>query len=343
MYLIDGQSSQSAGISLRAYPQGDTLNAIFQTHDLVDGRLVLSEKMFREFDSEIEFLMDGLRENRLAKQGWTIDREFRGNDTFQAMVGGSEGQYRIDIAAGTLLVVLSTAIELCALEEGSTTAGLANQYRPGENSIHCLFPGVQEPDEAGFEALGLALDACLLLYFHELAHAIHGHCDYIPKNNDEARALESDADFNAGTMFGVWVWHLPATYRKPKSEEDMYRRLIRASYLLGTLLKAMSARSAEYHHPTNRIRTFLGGGVFAFDKLGRSIKFDDVKAGDDYWEQKIISYCASIKDALGRSTLKAFQGTEIDIEEDRRQMEEVTAHVLNRLKDGPLMHFKLKI
>ncbi|QXI54232.1 hypothetical protein [Pseudomonas alvandae] len=343
MYLIDGQSPQSGGISLRAYPQGHILNAIFQTHDLVDGRLALSEVMFREFDSEIEFLMKELRKHRLAKQGWTIDREFRGNDTFQAMVGGGEGQYRIDIAAGTLLVTLSAAIELCALEEDSATAGLSNQYRPGENSIRCLFPGVQEPDEAGFDALGLALDACLLLYFHELAHAIHGHCDYRPNNDDEARALESDADFNAGTMFGVWVWHLPATYRKPKLEEDMYRRLIRASYLLGTLLKAVSARSTEYHHPTNRVRTFLAGGVFAFDSLGKSTKFDDVKAGDDYWEQKIILHCASIKDALGRSTLKAFQGTEIDIEEDRRQMEEITAHVLNRLKDGPLMHFKLKI
>ena len=342
MHLIDGQPHQPAGFTLRAYPQGNILNSIFQAHDLVDGRLALSEVMFKEFDSELEFLMHELRKHRLNKQGWTIDKQFRGNDTFQAMVGGSDGQYRIDIAAGTLLVALSTAIELCALEENSSTAGLANQYRLGENSIHCLFPGVHQPEEAGFEALGLALDACLLLYFHELAHAIHGHCDYEPENDDEARALESDADFNAGTMFGVWVWHLPATYRKPKTEEDMFRRLIRASYLLGTLLKAMSARSAEYHHPTNRIRTFLGGGVFAFDSLGKSPKFDDVKAGDAYWEQKITSCCKSIKDALGRSTLRAFQGTEIDIEEDRRQMDEITAVVRDRLKDGPLMQFKLK-
>ncbi|WLI46900.1 hypothetical protein PSH84_08515 [Pseudomonas beijingensis] len=343
MHLIDGHPHQPSGFTLRAYPQGNILNTIFQAHDLVDGRLALSEVMFREFDSELEFLMQELRKHRLSKQGWTIDRQFRGNDTFQAMVGGSDGNYRIDIAAGTLLVALSTAIELCALEESSITYGLANQYRPGENSIRCLFPGVHQPEEAGFEALGLALDACLLLYFHELAHAIHGHCDYEPENDDEARALESDADFNAGTMFGVWVWHLPATYRKPKSEEDMFRRIIRASYLLGTLLKAMSARSTEYHHPTNRIRTFLGGGVFAFDSLGKSMKFDEVKDGDVYWEQKITSYCKSLKDALGRSTLSAFQGTEIDIEEDRRQMEEVTAQVLNRLKDGPLMQFKLKI
>lgn len=342
MHLIDGQSLQAAGFILRAYPQGDTLNSIFQVHNLVDGRLDLSEVIFREFDSEIDFLMEGLRKHRLNKQGWMIDRQFRGNDTFQAMVGGSGGQYRIDIAAGTLLVVLSTAIELCALEENSATAGLANQYRLGENSIHCLFPGVHQPVEAGLEALGLALDVCLLLYFHELAHAIHGHCDYMPNNDDEARALEFDADFNAGTMFGTWVWHLPATYRKPKSEEDMFRRLIRASYLLGTLLKAMSARSAEYHHPTNRTRTFLGGGVFAFESLGKSIKFDDVKSGDDYWEQKVTSYCKSIKDALGRSTLKPFQGIETDLEEDRRQMIEVTAAVRDRLKDGPLKQFQLK-
>lgn len=156
MHLVDGQSHQSVGVALRAYPQGNTLNAIFQAHDLVDGRLALSEVMFREFDSELEFLMEELRKHRLSKQGWTIDRQFRGNDIFQAMVGGSNGQYRIDIAAGTLLVALSTAIELCALEENSSTAGLANQYREGENSIHCLFPGVHQPHEAGFEALGLA-------------------------------------------------------------------------------------------------------------------------------------------------------------------------------------------
>jgi hypothetical protein len=343
VYFIDGQSSVSNCLPLNACPQGEVLNSIFQTQDLVGGRLELAEIMFREFESEIDFFMDGFREHRLASQGWVIDRQFRGNDTFQAMVGGSDGYYRIDIAAGTLLVALSSAIELCALEEDSSTAALANQYGPAENSIQCLFPGVRQPDEAGIEALGLALDACLLLYFHELSHAIFGHCDYKPQDDNETRALEFDADFNAGSMFGMWVWHLPATYRKPKSEEDMFRRLIRASYFLGTLLKAVSARSTEYHHPTNRMRAFLGGGVYAFVGLGKAHKFDDEESGDKYWEQKITTYCKSIKDALGRSTLKLFRGTETDIAEDRSQMETVTLVVRERLKDGPLKKFQLKI
>jgi len=342
MLLTDGQPHTDAGPALRAYPSGEVLNSIFQAHDLVDGRLALSEIMFRELDSELDFLMEQLRKHRLDKQEWTIDRLFRGNDTFQAMVSGRGGQYRIDIAAGTMLVALSTAIELCALEEGSPTSNLANQYQEKENSIQTLFPKVVNPEEAGFEALGLALDVCLLLYFHELAHAIHGHCDYEPSTDEETRALEFDADFNAGTMFGTWVWHLPASYRKPKSEEHMFRRLIRAAYLLGTILKAVSAPSTKYHLPTNRVRSFLAGGVFAFESLGKSPKIDDVAAGDIYWEQKITEHCNSLIDALKRSTLRRFRGTEIDIEEDRRQMEEITGVVRDRLKDGPLMQFRLK-
>ncbi|MFJ2684217.1 hypothetical protein ACIOYV_10790 [Pseudomonas sp. NPDC087342] len=342
MRLIDGQPHSDSGPTLSAYPSGEILNSIFQAHDLVDGRLALSQIMFRELDSEIEFLMELLRKHRLNKRKWTIDWLFRGNDTFQAMVSGRGGQYRIDIAAGTILVALSTAIELCALEVDSPTSHLADQYKGKENSIQLLFPNLVNPEEAGFDALSLALDVCLLLYFHELAHAIHGHCDYEPSIDEERRALEFDADFNAGTMFGTWVWHLPASYRKPESEEDMFRRLIRAAFLLGTILKAVSVPSAEYHLPTNRVRSFLAGGVFAFESLGKSPKIDDVAEGDAYWEQKISLHCDSLINALKRSTLREFRGTEIDIQEDRRQMEEITGVVRDRLKDGPLMRFRLK-
>lgn len=168
---------------------------------------------------------------------------------------GKAGCYQIELSIGAVLIALSTSVELCSLQENSPTAALATQYSEGATSIESLFPGVTEPVQVGKEALGLALDVCLLLYFHEVAHAIHGHCDYYFHNrnasSDEMRALELDADFNAGTMFGVWGQALPADYRKPKGFEDFLKRLVRASFLLSTILKAVSGRSANYHLPSN--------------------------------------------------------------------------------------------
>jgi len=347
MYLTEGEFGESLGVPLSGYPQGEDLKLHFPTQGFSGGRLQLAEIMLRELDEELDFLDAGLYENRLKSQNWTIERQYLASSDFQARVGGKAGRYQIQMSIGVALIALSTSVELCALQENSQTSELATQYSEGESSIESLFPGVTAPEQIGLEALGLAQDVCLLLYFHELAHAIYGHCDYIVYNrnasSDERRALEFDADFNAGTMFGLWVKSLPAEHRKPKGYEDFLGRLIRASFLLSTILKAVSGQSTNYHLPTNRMIAFLSGGALAFDRTDKSPKFSSDSEGDSYWDDKVLTHTASIKAALGRSSLKYFMGTERDIKIDYDEISSVTYAARDTLKDGPLVNFRLNV
>lgn len=347
MYLTEGEFNESLSVPLGGYPQGEDLKLHFPTQGLSGVRLELAEIMLRELDKELNFLDAGLYENRLKSQNWMIERQYLASSDFQARVGGKAGRYQIQLSIGVALIALSTSVELCSLQENSQTSELATQYSEGESSIGSFFPGVTEPEQIGLEALGLAQDVCLLLYFHEVAHAIYGHCDYKFYNrnasSDECRALEFDADFNAGTMFGLWVKILPAEHRKPKGYEDFLGRLIRASFLLSTILKAVSGRSANYHLPTNRMIAFLSGGALAFDRTDKSPKFKSVDDGDKYWNDKVLSHTASIKAALGRSSLKQFMGTERDIKIDYQEISSVTYAIRDGLKDGPLMSFRLNV
>lgn len=345
MYLIDGEIGDSLAAPLHGYPQGEDILQCFKTQGFSGARLELAEIMLRELDQELEFLDAGLDEHRLKRKNWIIERKLYSSSKFLARAGGKAGRYQIQLSIGTVLIALSTSVELCSLQENSPTAALATQYSGGANSIESLFPSVTEPAQVGEEALGLALDVCLLLYFHEMAHVIHGHCDYYFHNrnasSDEMRALELDADFNAGSMFGLWVQALPADYRKPKDFEDFVKRLVRSSFLLSTILKAVSERSANYHLPSNRMIFFMAGGAFAFDHTDKSPKFQNDEQGDKYWDDKVLTYTESIRVALGRSSLKQFLASERDIKSDYQEILNVTHGVRNFLKDGPLMKFRL--
>lgn len=345
MYLTDGEIDDSLAAPLHGYPKGEDILQHFTTQGFSGARLELAEIMLRELDQELKFLDAGLEEHRLKSKSWIIERKFYSSSNFLARAGGKEGSYQIQLSIGTVLIALSTSVELCSLQENSSTAVLATQYSDGATSIESLFPSVTESSQVGEEALGLALDVCLLLYFHELAHVIHGHCDYYFHNrnasSDEMRALELDADFNAGTMFGLWVQALPAAYRKPKDFEDFVKRLVRSSFLLSTIMKAVSERSANYHLPSNRMIFFMSGGAFAFDRTDKSPQFQNDEQGNRYWDDKVSTYTESIKAALGRSSLRQFLANERDIESDYQEILNVTHGVRDFLKDGPLMKFRL--
>lgn len=342
IFLFDGPEPAKRDLFLSALPQGDHLNEILPFQNLTDARLALAEIMLRAVDAELNFLTVVLHEMRLNQAGWSITHRYLRQDNFFAQVGGSQGNYEVHTAVGAPLIALSVAIELCSLEQDSPIGHLSKQYRPSQSSIEDLFPLIESPVEIGFEALDLALDTCLLLYFHELSHALYGHCDYLTKCNDELRALEFDADFNAGTIFGAWLGGLPHARRKARKPEQFARRLVRAAFTLGTILKAVSARSAQYHLPTNRTNTFMAGGAFALtqNKLAPTFKNEDT--GNIYWAKIINKYCASLQEALRKSSLACTSGTEDEIEKDSWELRNVTSIVRDRLKDGPLSSFKLK-
>lgn len=217
------------------------------------------------------------------------------------------------------------------------------QYKDSTSSIEDLFPGVVSVSEVGGAATNLALDVCLLLYFHEVSHMIFGHCDYQAKNANEVRALEFDADFNAGTIFGSWVMGLPSISRRPSSSGELIERLIRAAFVLGVIFKAVSRESENYHYPSIRVLSFMSGGVLSLTKNGHAPEFVDEVQGNKYWEQVVRSVQSPLLDALKRSSLSRFSGTESEIQRDWEELNTITYKVRDELKDGPLTGFRLAL
>lgn len=335
-YLRDGGVIASTARVLNGAPGPELLNQAMIYQNLVEGRLELSGIMLREFEVEAKYLLDLLHTHRLDKCGKSLELKFLNQDSFAAQVGGLDGQYGIEISVAVPLVALSVSVELCSLVDGSAIAGLSPNYRGANNSINDLFPQVVNPADIGFESLDLALDVTLLLFLHEMAHMMFGHCDYVCSNSAEHRALEFDADFNAGTMFSCWLQGLPHARRRASDFSEISSRLIRAAFLLGVILKAVSRATDEYHYPTVRVTTFMAGGAFGLESMGIAEKFEDEAVGNRYWDDLQSHNLKDLIGALKKSSLSRYLGTEEEIAKDIAELHNVTYAVRERLKDGPL-------
>ncbi|BBP60108.1 hypothetical protein [Pseudomonas sp. St316] len=338
-FMRDGGKKYKEDLFLKAVPSSERITEVFYAHNLTGARLELVKQICIDFEKELSYLNEQLAIHRLDPVGWSLVCRFLSQDNFYAEVGKCAyvpKNYEIRISLGVPATVLSVAIELISLQVDSESSHLGKQYGGSSCSVESLFPGVTSVSEIGGAATNLALDVCLLLYFHEVAHMVFGHCDYRPRNSKEVRALEFDADFNAGSIFGSLVMGLPSAIRRPSSSSELVERLIRAAFVLGVIFKAVSRESENYHYPSVRVASFMSGGVFSMTKNGHAPEFSDDGEGDKYWEQIVRDVQAPLLDALRRSSLSRFSGTEIEIQRDWDELNSVTYKVRNELKDGPL-------
>ncbi|WP_148051210.1 hypothetical protein [Pseudomonas brassicacearum] len=338
-FMRDGDKKYKEDHFLKAVPSAERINEVFCAHNLTGARLELVKQVCIEFEKELSYLNEQLAIHRLDPAGWSLVYRFLSQDNFYAEVGKSAygpKNYEIRVSLGVPATVLSVAMELVSLRGDSKLRNIRNQYDGLSCSIENLFPGVSSVSEVDEAAISLALDVCLLLYFHEVSHMVFGHCDYCPRNSKEVRALEFDADFNAGSIFGSWVMGLPSVTRRPSSSSELVERLIRAAFVLGVIFKAVSRESENYHYPSVRVASFMSGGVFSMTKNGHVPEFSDDGEGDKYWEQIVRDVQAPLLDALRRSSLSRFSGTEIEIQRDWDELNSVTYKVRNELKGGPL-------
>lgn len=342
-YLRDGGSVMNTARVLKGAPGPELLNQAMIYQNLVDGRLELSGIMLREFEVEAKYLLDLLHIHRLDKCEKSLELKFLNQDGFAAQVGGRDGQYGIEISVAVPLIALSVSVELCSLVDESAIASLSPNYSGANNSINDLFPQVVNPADVGLESLDLALDVTLLLFLHEIAHMVFGHCDYVCSNSAEHRALEFDADFNAGTMFSCWLRGLPHARRRTADFCEVSSRLIRAAFILGLILKAVSRETDQYHYPTVRVTAFMAGGAFGLEGLGVSEKFEDVTEGDKYWEDLQGRSLRDLISAVKRSSLAKYLGTEEEIAKNIDELHNITYAVRDRLKDGPLKKLAVPI
>jgi len=126
-------------------------------------------------------------------------------------------------------------------------------------------------------------DTTLLLFFHEVAHALRGHAWIKARNGvstvNHTRAKESDADWCAGYLF---VKHelaklILANGLNVENLSDLCDRLAVASASLNCAFQVKSDLSSEYYHlPHTRAMDNLSGAGIAWREFNISASFVDL-------------------------------------------------------------------
>lgn len=237
-----------------------------------------------------------------------------GNAQFEAAVTSFAGShdYLMRIDAGAPLALVSIAHAIWA------TPG----WVPVDDSLSesQVLRGAMADGPISPHAQQAARDATLLLYFHELAHVLWRHCelDWASTPSEDRRALEYDADRFAGLTFAFFI-----ASRAP-GWTDIAERLVRASLLLATALKAFSIPSDDYHFPTARMMAFMAGGFQTVEQLSTKQQgypeFSGQGAENAFLGPLITEFLVRLK----QTPLKRLAGTESEIEADFARLHQVT-------------------
>ena len=244
---------------------------------------------------------------------WVRGKDFNAG----ALKFSGSHDYLIDISVAAPVVLLAMAHEIWA---------------PGERaaSLHALseqdiLNGHMQPGEITPMARATALNATLLLYFHELSHVLWNHCqlDWQTTPANDRRALELQADYHAAFTFVFWK----ATRTDSTQSPDWHAitvDLISAALLLLTAFKGFSAPSDGYHFPTTRLLAFFGG---VFKSIHDQCKgrpetspFPDPNAEEAFMAPLIYDFL----ERLRATDLRRFAGTESEITRDIEQLHAVT-------------------
>ena len=337
--MIDGDDGTSLfGQMTINCPNKDRLNQIFMSQNVYGARLDLIHQVCEQHINEVHLQNELLSKYRLKPAGWSLEYRPMSQDNFYAHAsntGYDKNNYEISYSLGIPATLLSIAIEL------DSTLPIS-EYK-NSDAIKDWFPHVKNKSDVSENTINWVLDACLLIYFHEVSHVIFGHCEYKDENNNEARALEMDADFNAGSMFGIYLENFSKDGRRASSGEDTLTRVIKAGFLAGIAFKALSSKSEIYHFPTIRVMSFYSGCLFPLIQTGKLEDFNNQQSGDDYYGKFVTDVRAPLLEDLKNSSLKNLVGTEKDIENDYKELMSITAPLRDKLKDGPLNNLKLPV
>jgi hypothetical protein len=249
-------------------------------------------------------------------------------DGFNAVAFYERGRYRIHIAIEAPATLLSVAHELSSV--GSLPAGGATGTI--QSSVHCWLQNVSSEGEVTEAARQWAMDGFDLLYYHELSHVTAGHTCFPLTRPLQRRALEFDADYNAGSYF------VGALIKATIPTADIVERLIHAAFLLSTILKAVSKPTDEYHYPTVRAIAFMSGG---FSTLASPLPAPLAIAQIQQWEALAAQRQIQFQVLLAHSSLRAFAGDPVALIDDVNALGGVTIPDRERLKNGPLSKLSL--
>ena len=296
---------------------------------------VFTEDAINFVESQLELVMA----KRLLPAGWHLDVKWCEADSFSASAGPGvlPNMYQIRLALLAPITLLSLSHELDKASRRwlvRIIKQLSQRYFQSRFAINDWLRNVHNESDVSLEATEQAMDAVLLLYFHELAHVLFGHTSIQISNDNERRAIEADADFNAGSMLSLYL------LGQKQDIPNVEKRLVHASLLLGTVLKAISGKSGKYHYPSIRTIMYVAGGESAVNAV---LKSSPGKKNYVNWSHSLPKYMSKFLSALRATSMACFGGTEQGITKDVSEFENITFPLRDQLKDGILQKTRVPV
>jgi hypothetical protein len=336
MRIIDESTKR---VRISALPSGFQLGNLTK---LLEKRGI-PQKASAEIKDFVEAVISAIQEDllltkaeRLDPANWRLNFVLADCAKFEAFAClRSMENYEIQVSVGALVSLRSFACELARpvrkdIEESVTLKQRLSRLFWScfgrNNSVYDWSHLNDFVNEANPAATLLAKDAALLLFHHELAHVLFGHLGVVNPEPPVRRALEADADFNAGTMFAGRL------IREKVGLKAIERRLTDASLLLGTLFKAISVKSNMYHLPTIRSVMYLMGGGFILEHFFQ-LSFSEAESLL-YWEEQRNKHEAAFISNIRGKSLEKFVGTERKIAKDMEALKHKTLPLRDTYKEN---------
>lgn len=302
------------------------LAAFASTHPACHGStLALAYDISERSQQEVTFFNQQLNQHKLAPAQWAIALTPQPSPLWhQQITAEGNNQFTLSNSISLAASALSVVLELQHLQDcAEQNKVVKTKLSKDETSLNKWFSDKQSADDF---AETLALDTCLLGYFHQVSQILFGHCSLTETTLVERRALITDADFNAGSMFCLWLQYHQNEQRKPASSAAALQRLVNAGYLLGVIQKSQSNNKNALHFAAHRVSCLTSGAQAA-----------DPSAYDEAsLEQTVSDHSQWIEAALRDSSLASFVGSETELSLDADKLEQETAPCRAALKAGPL-------
>lgn len=296
-------------------------------------RLGLAHQVAQQSLQEIAFFNQQLNQHKLAPAQWAIELTPVNNAQWlqQIVKPTAANHYQLANSLTLAASCLSVALELSYLTACANDNKIAkSRLQKDETSLSRWFADLEQADEP---SIILALDAALLLYFHQVSQVMFGHAALSETNLAERRALITDADFNAGTMFCLWLDYHQDQSRIPANDAEALQRLVNAAYLLSVIAKSQTNNKNALHFASNRVSCFVSGAIAGLHDMGKGLNFS---ADEEALQEQTAELSQWIEAALLDSSLSEFVGSEADIEADEQKLQDETASNRERLKAGVL-------
>ncbi|HEX5330627.1 hypothetical protein [Sulfuricurvum sp.] len=250
----------------------------------------------------------------------------------------SDNHYLIEINQGAILFIHRTILDFFHnknfMPKVKSEDDVDISWLSSNLSLYKNIPANRQRIEY---AGNITILSSIIFFYHEMAHVLRGHLDYIGENysmsmlamddeydlriNNIIKALEADADYQAGEFLGIMFNREKELFYKVleiNNDLDFFKKATMAARFSFQLLDN-KFKSKKYHLPHTRFEVFLEG-------LLNKINIDQDKA-----LEIATGLFIGMEKACNTFGYRSHRQP-AEIEEDGEQYRSLTAHLLYQLE-----------